>query len=141
VSVESALPCDHRPFIPTSDPVSVTITKGEAIDYDEHGRTVPGQGGSQGSSQPDTGEAIVTQAKKALSGAARTASEVAGEAIEQGRRYARQAAERFPQATRYSREGMERARSYAAEAPPPHSHSGVCAWLCPGLGHSQPLTP
>jgi hypothetical protein len=102
---------------PTSDPVAVTITKGGAIDYDEHGPAVPNQGGSQGSSQPDTGEAIVTQAKEALSGAARTASEVAGEAVEQGRRYARQAAERFPQAARYSREGIERARSYAAEAP------------------------
>src|ERR671913_1452889 len=75
---------------PTSDPVSVTITKGGAIDYDEHGRAVPGQGGSQGSSQPDTGEAIVTQAKEALSGAASRASEVAGEAVEQGQRYARQ---------------------------------------------------
>src|SRR5918994_5377406 len=121
---------------PTSDPVSVTITKGGAIDYDEHGPAVPDQGRSQGSSQPDTGEAILAQAKEALSGAASTASKVAGEAVEQGRRYARQAAERFPEAARYSREGMERARSYAAEAPPPHSHSGVCAWLCPGLGHS-----
>src|SRR3712207_6239237 len=102
---------------PTSDPVSVTITKGGAIDYDEHGRAVPNQGGSQGSSQPDTGEAILSQAKEALSGAVSTASELADEAIKQGRRYTRQAAERFPEAARYSREGMERARSYVAEAP------------------------
>jgi hypothetical protein len=33
---------------PTSDPVSVTITKGGAIDYDEHGPAVPDQGRSPG---------------------------------------------------------------------------------------------
>src|SRR5918997_625767 len=100
---------------PTSDPVSVMITKGEAIDYDEHGRAAPTQGGSHGSDQPDTGQGVLTQVKEALTGAASTASKVAGEAVEQGRRYARQAAERFPQAARYSRGGIERALPYAAE--------------------------
>jgi hypothetical protein len=131
---------------PTSDPVSVTITKGGAIDYDEHGRAVPGQGGSQGSSQPDTGEAILSQAKEALSGAASTASKVAGEAVEQGRRYARQAAERFPQAARYSREAMERARSYAAEAPLLTAIAGFAlgyalAWAIHSRSHREEPVP
>jgi hypothetical protein len=110
------------------------------------GRLFPTRADPEGSSQPDTGEAILSQAKEALSGAASTASEVAGEAVEQGRHYARQAAERFPQAARYSREAMERARSYAAEAPLLTAIAGFAlgyalAWAIHSRSHREEPVP
>ncbi len=124
---------DHavKETFPTSDPVSVTITKGGAIDYDENGKPItssqPQGGGSggdlMGQAQATLGTAaasaseMVDQAKETLSEAAATASSMARGAYEQGQRYARQAAERYPEAERYYRQSSQAVREYVPENP------------------------
>ena len=125
---------DHavKETFPTSDPVSVTITKGGAIDYDENGKPIthrPAQesGGPGGGLAEQVNEAlgavatkapeVIGQAKDTLGDAAASASDVARGAYEQGQRYAREASERYPQMERYYREGMRAVRQYAPDNP------------------------
>ncbi len=63
---------DHavKETFPTSDPVSVTITKGGAIDYDEHGNPVTGDQAQRGGGTSDN---LLDQAKDTLSSAASSA--------------------------------------------------------------------
>lgn len=117
---------------PTSDPVSVTITKGGAIDYDQNGNPIKGDqaqagDGSGGDLMGHAKDAlgtiaakapeVVGQARDTLGDAATTASHIASGVYEQGQRYARQAAERYPQAERYYREGTQAVREYMPENP------------------------
>jgi uncharacterized protein YjbJ (UPF0337 family) len=125
---------DHavKETFPTSDPVSVTITKGGAIDYDENGKPITGDqakgggdssGGLMGQAQEVLGTIaakapeVVGQAKDTLGDAATAASDMARGAYEQGQRYARQATDRYPEAERYYREGTRVVREYAPETP------------------------
>ena len=102
---------DHavKETFPTSDPVSVTITKGGAIDYDANGNPVAQGGGSA--------ETLLDQARTTLGGAAASASGLARGAYEQGQRYARQAADRYPEAERLYRQGARAVRDHAPENP------------------------
>lgn len=95
---------------PTSDPVSVAITKGGAADDDE--RRPPGAGPSRGS-----GDGLIDRAKEAAGAAASSASEMAREAYEQGQRYVRRAAESYPEAERLYRQGSRAVREHAPENP------------------------
>ena len=91
---------------PTSDPVSVTITKGAGID--PHGReTAPASGLDQKTSpgQDATGH-VLDQVREALNDVAGSASEVAGTAYRHGERYAQQVGEQFPEAQHYAREAQ-----------------------------------
>src|SRR3712207_1029709 len=99
---------DHavKETFPTSDPVSVTITKGGAIDYDEDGNPISDDHGRQ--SGPSDG--LLGRAKETLGSTASTASGMAREAYQQGQRYARQAAERYPEAERLYRQGSRAVR-------------------------------
>jgi hypothetical protein len=99
---------------PTSDPVSVSVTKGGAIDYDHSGTAMPGASGQQGQS---TAEGVLRQAKETVSGVAGAASEAAREAYDQGKRYASTARERYPEAERYYREGTRVVRQQASDNP------------------------
>lgn len=107
---------DHavKETFPTSDPVSVTITKGGAIDYDESGKPITGSQ-SQGGGGSDAG--LLNQARETLGSAAASASDMARGAYEQGQRYVRQAGERYPEAQRYYREGTRAVREYVPENP------------------------
>ncbi len=107
---------DHavKETFPTSDPVSVTITKGGAIDYDRDGNPVAQEGAQGGSGAAD---ALLDQARTTLGNAASSASEMARGAYEQGQRYARQAADRYPQAERLYRQGSRAVREHAPENP------------------------
>ncbi len=107
---------DHavKETFPTSDPVSVTITKGGAIDYDEHGNPVTGGQVQRGGGTSDN---LLDQAKDTLSSVASSASEMARGAYEQGQRYARQVSEHYPEAERYYRQGRQAVREYIPENP------------------------
>lgn len=107
---------DHaiKETFPTSDPVSVTITKGGAIDYDDAGNPITGD---QAQGRSGSGDSLLNQAQEALGTATSTASEMARGAYEQGQRYAREAAERYPQAERLYQQGSRAAREYAPENP------------------------
>jgi hypothetical protein len=91
---------------PTSDPVSVTITKGPEPD-------APGQGvrssaaGDQGSPlEQESTEQILDQVREALHDVADQASGAARDMYSRGEHYARQAGEQYPEAERYIREGQ-----------------------------------
>jgi len=102
---------------PTSDPVSVTITKGTG--------TVPhGQEASPASTlkqQPapeqDTSEHLLDQMRETLSDVAGSAAEAAESVYSRGERYVRRAGEYYPQAERYVREGQSRATRYVTGSP------------------------
>jgi ElaB/YqjD/DUF883 family membrane-anchored ribosome-binding protein len=104
---------------PTSDPVSVKITKGGAIDYDqpEAASSAPPQGQNQ--EGQGTVETLLNQAKETLGTVAGTASGSVGEAVNQGRRYVRQASERYPQVERSYQESGRAIRQQVAENPWP----------------------
>jgi hypothetical protein len=112
---------------PTSDPVSVQVTKGGAIDYDDAGNPISGPS-EQNPSSSGASEGRVNQAKEALGNVADSATEMASttyeqgrrytrDAYEEGRRYAREAAERYPQAERYYRDSRRVVREYTPENP------------------------
>src|SRR5215211_769277 len=91
---------DHAIYetFPTSDPVSVQVTKGGAIDYDDAGNPIsPDQAQARGGSS----EGVLGQAQDTLQGIASTVSETAQGVYEEGRRYAREA---YEQGRRYAQE-------------------------------------
>lgn len=96
---------------PTSDPVSVSVTKRGPVDE---------QRADSASSSQDwrsTAESLAGQAQEALSGAANTAADAARRAYDQGTRYAQAARERYPEAERYYRQGTRAVREQMPESP------------------------
>ncbi len=89
---------------PTSDPVSVNITKGGAIDYDQQdpASATPSRQDHEGE---DSIESVLDQVRDALSDVTESASGAARDAYDQGQHYVRQARERYPEAERYYQEG------------------------------------
>jgi ElaB/YqjD/DUF883 family membrane-anchored ribosome-binding protein len=110
---------DHaiKETFPSSDPVSVSVTKGGAIDYDSQDEAASTARGASGQHAQGTAENLLGQAKETIASVTGPASEAAREAYDQGRRYMRSARERYPEAERYYREGTETVRQYAAENP------------------------
>jgi ElaB/YqjD/DUF883 family membrane-anchored ribosome-binding protein len=107
---------DHaiKETFPSSDPVSVSVTKGGAIDYDSQDAAASAAWGQQGQS---TAENLLGQLRETVASVAGTTSEAAREAYDEGRRYVRSARERYPEAERYYREGAQTVRQYAADNP------------------------
>jgi ElaB/YqjD/DUF883 family membrane-anchored ribosome-binding protein len=102
---------------PTSDPVSVTITKGAGID--PHGQeAAPASGSNQNTSLgQDSTEHVLDQVREALNDVAGSAAEVAGSVYSRGERYAQQAREQYPEAERYIREGQQAVTHRVTESP------------------------
>jgi ElaB/YqjD/DUF883 family membrane-anchored ribosome-binding protein len=125
---------------PTSDPVSVTVTKAGAINHDqqEAGLVTPEQGqDSQGAS-----ESLLDQAKNTLRDAAGRASGAAREAYNQGQRYVRQAGDRYPDVDRAHQESHWAIGQRVAENPVLSLFvAGVIgyalAWMVLGHGRSR----
>ena len=95
---------------PSSDPVSVSITKGGATDYDHDDDEA--EDPSIVRSNPDqqgTSESLLNQAKEKLSDVGSTFSEAAHEAYAEGSRYVREAVGHHPEMERYYRQGTEAA--------------------------------
>src|SRR5688572_3745417 len=88
---------DHaiKETFPSSDPVSVSVTKGGAIDYDSQDAAASATRGSLGQEGQSTAENLLGQAREAVASVAGTASAAAREAYDQGRTYARAAGERY----------------------------------------------
>jgi ElaB/YqjD/DUF883 family membrane-anchored ribosome-binding protein len=91
---------------PTSDPVSVTITKGPEPDGPDQGARSPSAGDQGGPSEQDSTEQILDQVREALHDVADQASGAARAMYSRGEHYARQAREQYPEAERYIREGQ-----------------------------------
>jgi ElaB/YqjD/DUF883 family membrane-anchored ribosome-binding protein len=91
---------------PTSDPVSVTITKGPEPDGPGQGARSPSAGDQGGPPEQDSTEQILDQVREALHDVADQASGAARDMYDQGEHYVRQAGERYTQAQQYIREGQ-----------------------------------
>jgi len=102
---------------PTSDPVSVSITKGGAIDYDHQDDASSTAAGRRDQDEQDTAEHILDQVRESLRDVASSASETARSAYSEGQRYVRQARDRYPDAGRYYQEGSRALRQRVTESP------------------------
>jgi ElaB/YqjD/DUF883 family membrane-anchored ribosome-binding protein len=127
---------------PTSDPVSVTITKGPEPDQADHEPRSQSGDAQQGEPEQDTAEHLLDQVREALSDVADQASEAARNAYEQGRRYVRQAGERYPQAEQYAREGQRAVTRYTTGNPllallMAGTIGYVLAWMIHGQRHGR----
>lgn len=91
---------------PTSDPVSVTITKGPEPDGLDQGTRSPSAGDRGGPPEQDSTEQILDQVREALHDVADQASGAARDMYSRGGQYARQARQQYPEAERYIREGQ-----------------------------------
>jgi len=90
---------------PTSDPISVHITKGPEPDLPAQEAPSSSADDHLGQAEQDPTEHLLDQMRNALQDVADSATGAARDAYDQGRSYVRQAGERYPQAERYVREG------------------------------------
>jgi ElaB/YqjD/DUF883 family membrane-anchored ribosome-binding protein len=88
---------------PTSDPVSVTITKGPVPDPEARSSAT---GDRQSDPQQGSTEQVLDQVREALHDVADQASGAAQTMYNRGEHYARQAREQYPEAERYIRKGQ-----------------------------------
>ena len=103
---------------PSSDPVSVSITKGGAIDYDHDDDEAEDPSIVRSNlGQQDRSESLLDQAKEKLSDVGSTVSEAAHEAYTEGSRYVREAVGHHPEMERYYRQGTEAVRQQASDNP------------------------
>ncbi len=102
---------------PTSDPVSVTITKGPEPDRPDQQAGAPTAEEQQSQPEQGSNEHVLDQVREALNDVAGSAAEAVGPVYSQGERYVRQAGERYPQAERYVREGQSLVTRYSAGNP------------------------
>ena len=91
---------------PTSDPVSVTITKGPEPDRSDQEAGASMAEEQQGQAGPGSTEHVLDQVREALNDVAGSATEVVGAVYRQGENYARQAGERYPEARQYARKAQ-----------------------------------
>ena len=102
---------------PTSDPVSVTITKGPEPDRADQEARSSSADDYQSRPEPAPIEHVLDQVREALNDVAGSASEVAGNVYSRGERYAREAREQYPEAERYIREGQQAVTHRVTESP------------------------
>jgi hypothetical protein len=100
-NLDSKLDLAIEETFPTSDPVSVKITKGGAIDYDQQDRDQE----AEEARQRRSGEGLLRQAKDQVRNVAQKTSEAARAQYDQGLHYAQDVSERYPQVERTYREG------------------------------------
>ena len=102
---------------PTSDPVSVTITKGPEPARPDQEAPTSSVDDQQGQSGQGSTERVLDQVREALNDVSGSAAEAAGNVYSRGKRYVRQAGEHYPQAERYVREGGSLVNRYTTENP------------------------
>jgi hypothetical protein len=103
---------------PTSDPVSVTITKGpepDRPDREAHSSSGNDPHGSQ--PEQDIAERLLDQVRETLRDVADGASNATQGVYNRGEHYARQAREQYPEAERYVREGQQAVTQRLTENP------------------------
>jgi phosphatidylserine/phosphatidylglycerophosphate/cardiolipin synthase-like enzyme len=91
---------------PTSDPVSVTITKGPEPDRSDQQAGASPAEEQQRQPRQDSTEHVLDQVREALHDVADQTSGAARDLYMRGEHYARQVREQYPEAERYIREGQ-----------------------------------
>ncbi len=102
---------------PTSDPISVTITKGPEPDRADQEARSSLADDQQSRAEQGLTEHVLDQVREALNDIAGSATEAAGNVYSRGERYARQAREQYPEAERYIREGQQAVTHRVTENP------------------------
>jgi hypothetical protein len=92
---------------PTSDPISVHITKGPEPDRQDQEAPASAADDHLDQSEQDPTEHLLDQVREALLDVTDSVSGAAQDAYDQGSRYVHQAREQYPQAERYIREGQQ----------------------------------
>jgi ElaB/YqjD/DUF883 family membrane-anchored ribosome-binding protein len=92
---------------PTSDPISVHITKGPEPERPDH----------EAQPEQDTTEHVLDQVRNALHDVTEQASGQAHDLYDRGEHYVRQAGEQYPQAKRYIRAGEQAVTQRVTENP------------------------
>jgi hypothetical protein len=92
---------------PTSDPVSVTITKGPEPDRADQEPRSSSAGDQGGPPEQASTERILHQVREALHDVADQAAGAARDVYNRSEHYARQAREQYPEAEQYLREGQQ----------------------------------
>ncbi|WP_404291057.1 hypothetical protein ACD578_03925 [Microvirga sp. RSM25] len=102
---------------PTSDPVSVTITKGPEPHRPDQEASSSSADDQQSQPRQDSTAHVLDQVREALNDVAGNAAEVAGTVYRQGENYARQAGERYPEAQQYAREAQRLVTRHTTGSP------------------------
>jgi hypothetical protein len=105
---------------PTSDPISVTITKKAVAEVPREAASTTSSSQSRednGGAEHDTAETVLDQVRDALQEVTQTASETARETYREGQHYVRQTREWYPEAEEYYREGRRAISQRTAENP------------------------
>jgi ElaB/YqjD/DUF883 family membrane-anchored ribosome-binding protein len=102
---------------PTSDPASVSITKGPEPDRPDQEFRSSSADEQQGQPEQNSTEDLLDQVREALHDVADQASSAARDVYNQGEHYARQAREQYPEAEQYVREGQRAVTHRVAENP------------------------
>jgi hypothetical protein len=92
---------------PTSDPISVHITKGPEPDRSDQEAPSSSADDHLDQADQDSTEHLLDQVREALLDVKDSVSGSARDAYDQGKSYVRQAGERYPQVERYVREGQQ----------------------------------
>lgn len=102
---------------PTSDPVSVTITKGPEPEHPDQSAGASTPGGPQAQQEQAPAAKVLDQVREALHDVSKQASGAAGEVYDRGERYVRYAGEQYPEAERYIRAGQQAVTHRVTENP------------------------
>jgi len=102
---------------PTSDPISVHITKGPKPDHHDQEALSSSADDHLSQSEQDPTEHLLDQVREALLDVSDSVAGAAQDVYDQGRSYVQQAGERYPQAERYVREGRQAVTHRVTENP------------------------
>lgn len=100
---------------PTSDPISVTVTKQATAEVPRETASTTGKRLDQ--AEQETAEWALDQVREVLQDVAQIASGRLREAYREGQQYVRQVRDRYPEAERSYREGRQLAHQRIAESP------------------------
>ncbi len=105
---------------PTSDPVSVIVTKKAVAEVPREVASLTPSSQSRddsGEAEQDTAERLLDQVREALQDMGQTASGMARDAYTEGQRHLRQARKHHPEAARYYQEGRQAVRQRVTDNP------------------------
>jgi len=105
---------------PTSDPISVTVTKKAVAEVPREAASTTSSDqdrSEQDQTEQNTAEELLDQVREALQDVAQTASGTVRDAYTGGRRHLRRVRERYPEAEQYYQEGQRAVRQRTAKNP------------------------
>jgi ElaB/YqjD/DUF883 family membrane-anchored ribosome-binding protein len=123
---------------PTSDPISVTITKGPEPERPGQEARPSSADGRGGPTEQGSTEHILDQVREALHDVTEQASEKAHDVYNRGEHYVRQARERYPEAERHVRASQHAATQQVTKNPLLSLFmAGVAGYALAWLIHSE----